>query len=271
MTLPEEDNVSGKVPDSGSDPLETIATPGQAPSPARESRKLPDLLQVCRALLEIILCSGLLTGLNAVLLLRWSGVPDHSILTQSRYLALLGGLEAVQVLFLIGIFLRWNRQSLVLLTGNFRRWRQEALLGLSLVPLLLGSNLLLGFLFEQYFPPWHSETNPILELVRTPGDLALFLFIGLAVGGIKEEVQRAFILQRFRDDLAIPGFGLVAWSLLFGYGHLLQGVDSATGATLFGLIFGFCFLWRKNLIASMIAHCLYNSFILIGYWYWGWA
>jgi len=134
----------------------------------------------------------------------------------------------------------------------------------------LGFNLLIGYVFQNYLPQWRSESNPLLALVKTPLDLLVFLFIALVVGGIKEELQRAFILQRFRDDMGRPYIGLATWSLLFGYGHVIQGIDSATGATLFGLLFGFVYLWRKNLIAPMVAHSLYNSFVLIGYWCWGW-
>lgn len=58
---------------------------------------------------------------------------------------------------------------------------------------------------------------------------------------------------------------------MFGYGHAVQGIDSALGATFFGMLFGIFYLWRKSMIAPMVAHSVYNSLVLIGHWFLGWA
>ena len=51
----------------------------------------------------------------------------------------------------------------------------------------------------QSVAPWlhNVEHNPLEELLRTPGDAAIFAVIVVIAGGVREEVQRAFILRRF--------------------------------------------------------------------------
>ena len=124
-----------------------------------------------------------------------------------------------------------------------------------------------------------------------PGDLVLFLMSSVYVGGIKEEIQRAFILDRFERYLGpillwpfLPfvnrsisgkeelghrlgaGIGLIVWSILFAVGHAVQGVDSAAGAGVLGLLFGLLYLWRRNLIAPMVAHALFDITTLLIVW-----
>ena len=72
---------------------------------------------------------------------------------------------------------------------------------------------------RHYFPRFYTERNPLMEAIRTPSDLALFLVAAVLAGGIKEELQRAFILTRFRDHLGGAGLGLILWSSAFGAGH----------------------------------------------------
>ena len=54
----------------------------------------------------------------------------------------------------------------------------------------------------------------------------------IVAGGVREELQRAFLLHRFRIDLGQPWMGVFITSLAFGMGHTLQGLDAAivTGA-----------------------------------------
>jgi membrane protease YdiL (CAAX protease family) len=59
---------------------------------------------------------------------------------------------------------------------------------------------------------------------------------------------------------------LILWSIFFAYGHLLQGVDNATGAGVLGILFGLLYVWRRILIAPMIAHAAYDIATLLIYW-----
>ena len=61
--------------------------------------------------------------------------------------------------------------------------------------------------------------------------------------------------------------GLSLWSIFFALGHVVQGVDSAAGAGILGLLFGLLYLWRRNLIAPMVAHALFDVITLVAVWY----
>ena len=52
------------------------------------------------------------------------------------------------------------------------------------------------------------------------------LLVAIVAGGMREEVQRAFLLHRFRADLGGAAIGLILTSVGFGIGHLVQGWDA---------------------------------------------
>ena len=70
--------------------------------------------------------------------------------------------------------------------------------------------------------------HPLQELIRTPGDVALFAIVVVVAGGVREELQRAFLLHWFERSLGGGGFGVVVTSPSFGAGHLLQGSDAVS-------------------------------------------
>ena len=61
------------------------------------------------------------------------------------------------------------------------------------------------------------------ELLARPRDAWLFALVVMVAGGIREEVQRAFLLHRFERWLGGGAVGVVVTSAAFGAGHLLQG------------------------------------------------
>ena len=95
----------------------------------------------------------------------------------------------------------------------------------------------------------------------------MFIIAGIVAGGIKEELQRAFILRRFSHHLGGAGIGLVTWSLVFGAGHYSQGVQGMCAASILGFIFGILYLIRGNLILPITAHAVYNTLTLLIYWF----
>jgi membrane protease YdiL (CAAX protease family) len=158
-------------------------------------------------------------------------------------------------------------QSLGYLGLRATHWRADALFGILLIPLLLVLNGVVAKFTEVYLPAHYIESNPLTEIIQTPGDLALFIICAILVGGIKEELQRAFILKRFESHLGGAKLGLVLWSIAFGVGHYVQGLQGMITAALLGFVFGIAFLLRGRLIAPMVAHSVYNTAALLGYWY----
>jgi membrane protease YdiL (CAAX protease family) len=194
------------------------------------------------------------------------GVTGAEITSNSRYLFLLLVSEATITLILVWSLLHLHGEGPRLLGWKYRNVSKEVRIGLLSVPLLFAATFLVGLFFRQFLPEQVTEENPILSLIQSRSDLLLFLVGSIYVGGFKEEVQRAFVLVRFESHLGGIGLGLILWSVFFAYGHLLQGADNAAGAGVLGLMFGLLYVWRRILVAPMIAHAAYDIATLLIYW-----
>ena len=83
--------------------------------------------------------------------------------------------------------------------------------------------------------------------------------MALVAGGIREEMQRAFLLTRFEQHLGGAHVGLLVTSVAFGLGHLIQGFDAALATGILGLLWGALYLWRRSAVAPMVSHAGFNS------------
>ena len=102
-----------------------------------------------------------------------------------------------------------------------------------------------------------------LDSVPVEGVAAMFLVVVIVGGGIREELQRAFLLHRFRGDLASPWIGVLITSLAFGLGHTLQGRDAAIITGSLGALWGVIYIMRRSAVAPIVSHSLFNSFELL--------
>ncbi len=212
------------------------------------------------ALLQILLCSDYPTQIA----LAWLfGALGHGPLAGQPltvpYVALLSLTDTILLLALIAMFLsaRGERARDVFL-GTRSPWR-EALLGLPLtfVALILGVAVLAAI---QQVAPWlHTvEHNPLQDLIRTPRDAAVFAVVVVVAGGIREEIQRAFLLRRFEQWMGGAGVGVVVTSVAFGAGHLVQGADAAIATGLLGAFWSVIYLRRRSAVAPVVSHAGFN-------------
>ncbi|HSR51167.1 MAG TPA: CPBP family intramembrane glutamic endopeptidase [Acidobacteriota bacterium] len=193
-----------------------------------------------------------------------TGLPDPERLAEQPtrlFLFLLA--DALFTLLLIGIFLRSGREGWRQIGWRRAKAAREALIGLLSVPLLLLAAYAVIQLFALYWPHWSGLENPLLDLIRGPAMLLLFLATSILVGGFKEEIQRAFVLERFRRDLGGVWVGLLLWSAFFGALHLLQGPDRATAAAVLGVLFGLLYLRKGHLAAPIAAHAVYDVVVVV--------
>ncbi|MFH1964773.1 MAG: CPBP family intramembrane glutamic endopeptidase [Acidobacteriota bacterium] len=201
-----------------------------------------------------------------MLVLGLTGLQGSDILSRPVWIAVALMAEATITLFLIRFL---ESSSYPLSNGVFGliRWSAaDLLIGAAAVPFLFLVVFFSSWMFELFFPQYVTDGNPLLEMIRTPLDLAAFLVAGVYAGGIKEEVQRAFILLRFEMHLGGISAGLVLWSLVFGLGHYEQGWSSAFSAAVLGLVFGGIFLWKRNLFTAISVHAVYDVTVLVIYW-----
>jgi membrane protease YdiL (CAAX protease family) len=221
-----------------------------------------------QAFLEVLLLSGLVSSFVAALAVAAFLRNGTDLLaTNAATIVSFLLLESAILLLLLFMVLKAHGETILSLGFDWSRWKPEVLMGCALVPLLLLINTLIALFFRSFLPGYHLETNPLLEIIQTPRQLGLFLLAVLVAGGIKEELQRAFILIRFQRHLGGAVAGLIIWSLVFGAGHHVQGMQGITVATLYGFIFGVIYLLRRSLIAPIVAHGMYDVTVLMMFWY----
>jgi membrane protease YdiL (CAAX protease family) len=218
------------------------------------------------ALLEVMLCSGYPTQLLLVVILTRLGMSIRTTsggLTPSFVFAL-SLIDAVLVVALIFFFIKARGERIRdVLLGN-RSVVREGLLGVMLVPVVfLAVVVLLGIVLT-FAPRLHNvPRNPLEAMVQTPRDAIIFSIVVMIAGGVREEVQRGFIVHRFDQYLGGAAFGVAAYSVAFGFGHLEQGWDAALATGLLGAIWGCIYLVRRSIVAPMVSHAGFNLLQLI--------
>jgi len=228
----------------------------------------PSLVGRIVAIFEVLLCSDYPTQLAVGATLTAFGVRP---LTASGELSLrfVVGLSLIDTALLVGlvlIFLRAHGERLRdVLLGDRSPWR-EAELGL---PLTIGALVLaiavIG-LVQLLAPSLHNVAhNPLQDVVHGPRDAALLALVVVVAGGLREEIQRAFILRRFNVWLGGPVAGLIVSSLAFGLGHRLQGNDVAIATGALGVYWGAIYLRRRSFVGPMVSHAGFNLIELLQY------
>jgi len=219
-----------------------------------------------QAVLEVLLLAGIFSSFVAFLPFHLRGITEKALLARVDLLAAMLLAEAAISLLLILVLLRVHREGWAMLGAKPEGLRVNIAVGIAIVPLLFLANAILSTALRHLAPALYSDSNPLVESIRTPRDLALFSVVAIVAGGVKEELQRAFIVERFRRYLGGPWLGVALWSVVFGLGHHVQGVQGALAAGLYGVVFGAVYLVRDSIVAPMVAHALYNVTALLGYW-----
>jgi membrane protease YdiL (CAAX protease family) len=225
------------------------------------------LVEKALAVLEVLLLSGIISySLASLPFSIFLGGTVNFMASDVKTLSAFLLLESAITFLLLAAILGIHGERIRDMGLSWDRWKSHLSLGLALVPLLFLINVLVNFVFRAYLPKYYLEQNPLITNIHTPQQLVLFIFTALIAGGIKEELQRAFILRKFSQSLGGAGVGLVLWSLAFGAGHYVQGVHGMTVTAIYGFVFGILYLLRGSLIGPMAAHGMYNTLALLLFW-----
>jgi membrane protease YdiL (CAAX protease family) len=213
------------------------------------------------AAFEVLLCSGIPTQIVIAQALTLAGQdPFQQDGFRPLPLFTLALVDSVVLVALILGLLHARGESPRRVFLGDRRARRETALGLMIVPaLFVGVGLTM--LFVRSLMPWLQNVvdNPFERMIRTPMDGAMFLIVAVVAGGLREEIQRAFLLHRFEQSLGGAAFGLVVVSAAFGAGHYVQGWDAAIATALLGFTWGLLYLKRRSIVAPVVSHAGYNS------------
>ena len=215
------------------------------------------------AAVEVLLCSSLPTQIVIGQLLAAIGLDprtDSGQLSPPFAFALLL-IDSVVLTTLMVILTRAHRESPRALWLGDRSIVREFGVGLALVPLVF---LIVGLLMTglmRLVPGLHNVTeNPIEQLATGgPHQAAMLGVIAVLAGGVREELQRAFLLRRFEQHLGGPFVGVIVLSIAFGLGHYPQGWDAVVATGVLGAIWAIVYLRRRSSVAPIVSHAGFNS------------
>ena len=234
----------------------------------------PAVLPIERAAaaLEVILCSGFPTQLVILTVLAGFGLQSQGSNGQfsARFIFTLTLLDTVLLVGLIVFFLRAHHEPVRVSLFGVRRLAPELLYGVLLIPASFVVVVVVLAAVQLVAPTLHNVPhNPLADLARTRGQAIVFAFVVMIAGGVREEIQRGFILRRFEKYLGGGTAGLLIFSGLFGLGHLEQGRDVALATAVLGAYWGAIFLRRRSIAAPMVGHAGFNllqvvKFVVLG-------
>jgi membrane protease YdiL (CAAX protease family) len=235
---------------------------GEGPPSIEDRRLRPRILAVERvaAAFEVILCSGFPTQFIIVSVLTTFGMRAR-LANGSLSPHFVFALTLIDTLLLVGFvcfFLRAHRESI---RGTLFGWRpaRDVVVGLLLIPASFLVVLAVLLIVQIVAPSLHNVPhNPLQDLADTRLDAILLAFTVMIAGGIREEIQRGFVLRRFEQYLGGGTVGIIVFSVLFGLGHIEQGYDVSVATAVLGAFWGVIYLRRRSVIGPMIGHAGFN-------------
>jgi len=239
-----------------SDPIVVPGALSSTPVPGPSTRRR--LIAVA----EVFLCSSIPTQLaigTALRALGWSPLDPAGGLSLN-FVVGLSLADAALLMILMAWLLREQGESPRALWFGTRSWLREAGFGLLIVPaLVFGVGITLNTL--RLFAPFlrNVPTNPLEQLATNPGDAIILVFVVIVAGGIREELQRAFLIRRFEQYLGGTGVGIFVLSVGFGLGHFVQGWDAVITTGLLGAIWAWIYVRRRSSVAPMVSHAAFNA------------
>ena len=239
-------------------PFEQIDGPFAPPVPAAPRTWVHTLI----SLFQAMLLSGVptLVVVAGFVFLGFGVDPMTGSGLSIEFVAIVSLLDTALVALLIKLFLTLNGETSADVFIGPRPALRELARGLLLVPVSFAGVTAVVLVIRQIIPGLHNvPDNPLVELMQTPFDAAILLVVVVLGGGVKEELQRAFILHQFRHTALGRAITLALFSLLFGILHFDQGWDVSIGVGLLGLFWGVLYYRRGSAVMSMANHAGFNA------------
>lgn len=169
--------------------------------------------------------------------------------------------DTVLLIGLMVVLTRAHGESVKELWRGRRPMFREVVLGLAFVPWIFLMVVVLLNGLQMLAPSLHNvETNPMEQLASGGAmNAAAFGLVAIFAGGVREELQRAFLLRRFELHLGGARVGVLVLSVAFGLGHAVQGWDAAITTGALGAVWAVIYLRRRSSVAPLVSHAGFNS------------
>ena len=214
------------------------------------------------ALMQAIAVCGIPTQVivAAVLILVAGMAPLTAEGLSLEFIATVSFLDTALVAILIRVFLLLSGEnSRDVYLGRRPAWGEIGR-GLALVPITFLIVVALVSAVRAVAPWLHNvKVSPLEAFMRNPLDAAIFLVVVVLAGGVREELQRGFILHRFGQRLGGMWVGNLTFGLAFGLLHFDQGWDIALVIGLLGLAWGAFYIRRGSVLLSVANHAGFNA------------
>jgi membrane protease YdiL (CAAX protease family) len=214
------------------------------------------------ALAEVVLCSSVPTQIVIGAALRLAGMPatDAEGNLSLPFVLTLSIADTIVLIGLMVMLMHARGESAAALWLGHRQPVREVLYGLMTVPVVAITAGVMLNAIRLFAPSLHNvPANPLEQLAASPGEAALLALVAILAGGVREELQRAFLLRRFEQHLGGAWLGLIVLSAAFGLGHYVQGWDAVIVTGTLGAFWALVYLKRRSSIAPMISHATFNS------------
>lgn len=211
---------------------------------------------------QAIMVSGIPTQIF-IFVIIWAGAgiqPLNEGRLNLEFFAMVSLIDTALIALLIRMFLAYTGENSNQVFLGTRPVKGEVWRGLALVPITFAG--VVGIVLAiRTFAPWlhNVERSPLEDLMRTPLEAGIFLVVVILAGGVREELQRAFILHRFRHYLGGVKLGLLVFSVMFGLLHYDQGWDVSIAIGLLGLLWGILYVRRRSAMMGMVNHACFNA------------
>lgn len=222
------------------------------PRPPAAGFALAQALVVCGIPTQIVV------GLGVFLMTGMAPMTGEGL--SLEFIATVSFLDTALVSILIWVFLLSSGENSRDVFIGRRPPRAEIGRGLALVPLTF--LVVVGLItVVRAVAPWlhNVKVSPLEAFMRNPLDAAIFLVVVVLAGGVREELQRGFILHRFGQRLGGMWVGNLLFGLAFGLMHFDQGWDVALVIGVLGLAWGAFFIRRGSILVSVANHAGFNA------------
>lgn len=237
---------------TGSAPAPVSLAPASTARPPATIFAWMQALAVCGIPTQVVIAAAL------ILVAQMAPLTDEGL--SLEFLATVSFLDTALVALLIRVFLMFSNENSRDVYLGRRPVLGEIGRGLALVPVTFVVVVGLVSAVRAIAPWMHNvKVSPLEAFMRNPLDAVIFLVVVVLAGGVREELQRGFILHRFGQRMGGMWVGNLGFGVAFGLLHFDQGWDIALVIGLLGLAWGAFYIKRGSVMMSVANHAGFNS------------